>query len=193
MTLIEDLGMRVAREIRAHREARGLSLSATAGRAGISKTILAQIESGAGNPSLETLCRIAQALDVTVQALVADDRDPVSAEVIPREGAEWFAFESGLRGRLIHVDGRDRRVETLEIRLEPGRRYHSAAHQPGTEELVVCLGGAMSAGPEGHEETLSEGDAVRFAADLPHSYVSEEGGLALCCFSYPPARRGSVA
>ena len=192
MTLGEDLGMRVAREIRAHREARGLSLSATAGRAGISKTILAQIESGAGNPSLETLSRIARALDVTVQTLVADDRDPVSADVIPRKGAEWFTFESGLRGRLIHVDGRDRRAETLELRLEPGRRYRSAAHQPGTEELVVCLEGTMSAGPEGHEETLSEGDAVRFAADLPHSYLSEEGAVALCCFSYPPAHRGSV-
>ena len=64
--------MRVAREIRAHREARGLSLSATGARAGLSKTILATIESGAGNPSLETLWRIARALDVTVGTLLAE-------------------------------------------------------------------------------------------------------------------------
>jgi transcriptional regulator with XRE-family HTH domain len=183
------VGMRVAREIRAHREARGLSLSATASRAGISKTILATIESGDGNPSLETLCRIAEALNVTVATLLAEDADALSADVIRREDAEWFGFESGLHGRLIHVDGRDRRVETLEIRLEAGRHYTSAPHQPGTEELIICLEGTISAGPQGQEQTLAPGDAVRFAADVPHSYRSGEGGLALCCFSYLPARR----
>jgi transcriptional regulator with XRE-family HTH domain len=178
---------RVAREIRAHREARGLSLSATAARAGLSKTILATIESGAGNPSLETLCRIAAALDVTVGTLLAED-DPPPTRLIRRAGGEWLSFESGVRGRLIHVDGRDRRLETLEMRLEPRKRYASRAHAPGTEELMICLSGALAVGPDGHEEHLDEGDALHFAADVPHTYRSEEGALALCCFTYPGVR-----
>jgi transcriptional regulator with XRE-family HTH domain len=178
---------RVAREIRAHREARGLSLSATAARAGLSKTILATIESGTGNPSLETLCRIAGALDVTVGTLLAED-EALHTRVIRRGVGEWLSFESGVKGRLIHVDGRDRRLETLEIRLEPGRHYPSRAHQPGTEELVICLQGALIVGPEGHEERLNEGDALHFAADVPHSYQSEDGCLALCSFTYPAVR-----
>ncbi len=190
MEAAEELGAvatRVAREIRAHREARGLSLSAIAARAGLSKTILATIESGAGNPSLETLCRVARALDVTVGTLLAED-DPLHTRVIRRADGEWLGFESGVRGRLIHVDGRDRRLETLEIRLEPGRHYASPAHAPGTEELVICLHGALTAGPAGHEERLDEGDAVHFAADVPHSYRSDDGCLALCSFTYPAVR-----
>jgi transcriptional regulator with XRE-family HTH domain len=181
------LATRVAREVRAHREARGLSLTAVAARAGLSKTILATIESGAGNPSLETLGRIARALDVTVGTLLAED-DPVRSQLIRRTDGEWFSFESGIRGRLIHVDGRERRLEALEIRLEPGEHYRSRAHAPGTEELVICLQGALTLGPEGHEEHLNEGDALQFAADIAHSYRSEDGCVALCAFSYPAVR-----
>jgi transcriptional regulator with XRE-family HTH domain len=184
---LSEVATRVAREIRAHREARGLSLSATATRAGLSKTILATIESGAGNPSLETLWRIAGALDVTVGTLLAED-EPLRTRLIPRAQGEWLAFESGIRGRLIHVDGRDRRLETLEMRLEAGKHYRSAAHAPGTEELVICLSGALVVGPEGHDEHLAEGDALQFAADVAHSYRSEDGCLALCSFTYPAVR-----
>jgi transcriptional regulator with XRE-family HTH domain len=179
--------MRVAREIRAHREARGLSLSATAARAGLSKTILATIESGTGNPSLETLWRIAGALDITVGTLLAED-DPVRSQLIRRADRELLSFESGVRGRLLHVDGRDRRLEAIEIHLEAGRVYRSAAHAPGTEELVICLKGTVTLGPDGHEETLTEGDALHFAADVPHSYRSDDGCVALCSFSYPAVR-----
>ena len=181
------MAIRVAREIRAHREARGLSLSATAARAGVSKTILATIESGAGNPSLETLWRIAGALDVTVGTLLAED-EPVRTQLIRRADGEWLSFESGIRGRLLHVDGRDRRLEALEIRLEPGKHYRSPAHSPGTEELVICVQGTLTLGPDGHEEQLDEGDALHFAADVPHSYRSDAGATALCAFSYPAVR-----
>jgi transcriptional regulator with XRE-family HTH domain len=79
-----DLATRVAREVRAQREARGLSLSAAAARAGVSRTILATIEAGAGNPSLETLSRIAGALDITVGALLAED-EPLTVDLIARD------------------------------------------------------------------------------------------------------------
>jgi transcriptional regulator with XRE-family HTH domain len=184
---LSSVTMRVAREIRAHREARGLSLSAVAARAGLSKTSLATIESGVGNPSLETLWRIARALDVTVGTLLAED-DPVASQVIRRDDGEWLAFESGVRGRLLYVDGRDRRLEAIEMRLEPGRHYRSAAHAPGTEELVICLDGSATLGPQGHEEQLGEGDALHFAADVPHGYRSGDGALVLCAFTYPAVR-----
>jgi XRE family transcriptional regulator, regulator of sulfur utilization len=178
---------RIAREIRAHREARGLSLSATAARAGLSKTILATIESGAGNPSLETLWRIARALDVTVGTLLAED-DPVQSRLIRRSDDNWLTFESGVRGRLLYADGRDRRVEALEMRVEPDEPCASLAHAPGTEELVLCLEGTLTLGPEGDEHRLRKGDALHFAADVPHTYRSRDGCLALCIFSYPAVR-----
>jgi XRE family transcriptional regulator, regulator of sulfur utilization len=180
------LTMRVGREVRAQREARGMSLNVAARRAGVSKTILATIESGAGNPSLGTLGRIAQALDVPVATLLAED-DLLVSQLIPCREDTWITFESGIEGRLLHVDGRGRRYEILELRLEAGRRYASRAHVAGTEELVMCIEGRLTVGPEGHELDVDTGDAVLFAADVPHVYFSAEGGRAVCCFSYPAA------
>jgi transcriptional regulator with XRE-family HTH domain len=184
---LPDLTRRVARALRTHREARGLSLTQTATRAGLSKTILSTIEAGAGNPSLETLWRIARALDVTLGTLLGDD-DPVLSRVIRFADRELVASESGMQSRLIYGDGRARRVETLDMELEPGMAYASAPHAPGTEELVICLSGSMTVGPDGFEVELGERDALHFAADVPHGYRSEDGCLALCSISYPAPR-----
>jgi transcriptional regulator with XRE-family HTH domain len=181
------LTMRVARTLRSHREARGLSITQTAARAGLSKTILATIETGAGNPSLETLWRIARALDVTLGTLLGDDDDPLRTRVIRYADSELVESESGMRSRLVYGDGRGRRVETLEMELESRMAYPSAPHAPGTEELVVCLIGSMVVGPDGQEVTLSARDALHFRADVPHGYRSDEGCRAICIISYPAA------
>ncbi len=64
MVSLDRITNLLAQSVRAHRQSRGLSLGNLAEKAGISKTSLSKIESGGGNPSLEVLCRIAQALNV---------------------------------------------------------------------------------------------------------------------------------
>jgi uncharacterized cupin superfamily protein len=98
---------------------------------------------------------------------------------------EPVTFPSGLRGRLLAVDGRGRQHETLELGVEAGARHASEAHAPGTEELVICLHGELRAGPAGAEETLRAGDALRFRADVAHTYESRSGALMLCVLSTP--------
>ncbi|STD24217.1 XRE family transcriptional regulator [Enterobacter asburiae] len=49
----------IAKSLVRERLRTGLSLAEIARRAGIAKSTLSQLESGNGNPSLETLCRFA--------------------------------------------------------------------------------------------------------------------------------------
>ena len=56
------LSARLGRLIRAHRAGRGMSLGELARSAGLSKTILARIERGEGNPSIDTLWRLHRAV-----------------------------------------------------------------------------------------------------------------------------------
>jgi transcriptional regulator with XRE-family HTH domain len=60
----------VAGNVRRLPTAQGLTLDALAGRAEVSRGMLIQIEQQRVNPSLATLVRIADALDVGVQELV---------------------------------------------------------------------------------------------------------------------------
>jgi len=183
---LEEMNAGIARHVRAMRGARGWSIGALATRAGLSKTIVAKIESGDGNPSIETLLRLADALEITLGTLLGADRAP-GTNVIRLAQQAFVRSPSGLQVRNIWSDGRNRRVETIELLLDPGVDYHSKPHPPGTEELVICMSGSLQVGPEGDEVELGERDAARFAADLPHRYRSEGGCTALCVMSYPPA------
>ena len=64
----------IAASLRRERRRTGLSLTEVARRAGIAKSTLSQLESGTGNPSLETLWAICVALDVPFSRLVDPPR-----------------------------------------------------------------------------------------------------------------------
>ncbi|MDK6768860.1 helix-turn-helix transcriptional regulator, partial [Klebsiella aerogenes] len=53
----------IAKSLTRERSRTGLSLAEVARRAGIAKSTLSQLESGNGNPSLETLWALCVALD----------------------------------------------------------------------------------------------------------------------------------
>ena len=63
---IAQIGERVRRE----RQKAGLSLAQLAEATGLTKAYLVRLENQAGNPSLEVLAQIADALDVTIADLV---------------------------------------------------------------------------------------------------------------------------
>ncbi|MFC7640091.1 helix-turn-helix domain-containing protein [Streptosporangium lutulentum] len=59
-----DLAALIAASVRRERDRAGLSLTELAKRAGIAKSTLSQLESGVGNPSVETLWGLGAALGV---------------------------------------------------------------------------------------------------------------------------------
>jgi len=69
--LLTELGHR----IRSAREIQGLSQEELAARVGINNSFLSQVERGLKAPSLKTVFGIAQALDISVGQLFADEED----------------------------------------------------------------------------------------------------------------------
>ncbi len=183
---LDEVAARIGRVMRAQRTARGQSLGELARQTGLSRTILSRIEAGGGNPSVETLWKLASALQVPLGALVADDREP-RVRAIRARSADTLTAESGMLAWLVHADGRERRSEVFELELATGVDQRSEPHLPGTEELVVCVRGRCAAGPAGREVELGEGDAVWFAADAPHVYRGLAHARALNVILYPPA------
>jgi XRE family transcriptional regulator, regulator of sulfur utilization len=180
----------LARAVRAHREARGWSLGALARETGLSKTLLSTLESGTGNPSLETMWRLARAYDITLGSLLGED-EPPEVRLIRAGDGSTVTSEGGLVARLVLAEGRSHRTEVYEADLHAGVDYVSL-HAPGTEELVYCVEGSLRVGPRGREAELSVGDALWFPGDLPHRYASRDGARVLSIMSYPPVRRSRV-
>ena len=90
----------VATNIRRLRRHAGLTLVELAGQAGLGKSTLAQLESGKGNPSVETLWAIAAALRVPFGRIVEEDA-PALRIVRASEQPALRSAETSQVGRLL--------------------------------------------------------------------------------------------
>jgi transcriptional regulator with XRE-family HTH domain len=79
----------LAHNLREWRARRGWSLAELAARAGVSKGMLVQIEQSQTNPSIATLCKLANALGVALPRLVEVADEPVIRRVTRAEVA-WL-------------------------------------------------------------------------------------------------------
>lgn len=180
----DELTGRIGQAIRARRTARGMSLGDLSRATGLSKTILARIERGEGNPSVETLWRLSRGLEVPLGALLAEE-PPERVRIIRAGAGEAMRGDSGMVGRLLHAEGREHRAEVYELDFPAGADHAGEPHLPGTEELVVCVRGRLEVGPAGEEVALRAGDAAWFVADGPHRYHAPVAARALGWVLYP--------
>lgn len=186
-TQLNQLTFQIARSIRAHRQARGLTVASLASKAGLSKTSLATIESGLGNPSVETLWRVASALDVSLGAIL-DHEEPPPTRIIRASDEVQIKSEGGMVARLVLGEGRNHRTEVYVASLPAEADYRSEPHGAGTEELVICQSGRVITGTQLNEVELGAGDALWFPADLPHRYRGLEDAQLVIVMSFPPAQ-----
>jgi transcriptional regulator with XRE-family HTH domain len=168
---LTDLPLIVGRNLRRLRVRQGHSLERLAKQSGVSRAMLGQIETGKSAPTIGLLWKIAVALGVPFANLLASDHAR-GILVLRRANAKLLSSNQGqfTSRALFPFDG-ERQVEFYELRLAPLHRENADAHAPGTRENLVVARGAVEivSGSE-RPVTLSEGDAILFEADVPHSY-----------------------
>ncbi|WP_199440118.1 helix-turn-helix domain-containing protein [Umezawaea beigongshangensis] len=167
----------IAASLRRERERAGLSLSELAKRAGIAKSTLSQLESGNGNPSVETLWALGVALDVPFSRLV----DPPVARVrVIRagEGPSIRAEHSDYRTTLLASCPPGARRDVYLFTLEPGPARDSEPHGRGSVEHLIVSTGRLLAGLRDDPVELGPGDYLVYPGDLPHTCRALEPGTS---------------
>lgn len=165
----------IAASLRRERHRSGLSLTEVARRAGIAKSTLSQLESGAGNPSLETLWAICVALDAPFSRLLDPPRPPILL-IRADEGPTVAAAEADYQATLLAACPPGARRDVYRIRAEPGQARASDPHMPGVVEHVVLGAGRALVGVAGEPVELSPGDYIRYPGDVPHVFEALEPG-----------------
>jgi transcriptional regulator with XRE-family HTH domain len=165
----------IAAALRTERERAGISIAELARRAGVAKSTLSQLETGTGNPSIETLWSLGVALGVPFSRLVEPPAPPVRV-VRAGEGPRLSAEHADFVASLLSAGSPHARRDLYVMELEPGQPREAEAHLPGSVEHLVVAAGRVKAGPAGGPVELGPGDYITFPGDVPHHYEALEPG-----------------
>jgi transcriptional regulator with XRE-family HTH domain len=138
----EAVAAAVARNTRRLRTARGWSLDHLASRSGVSKGMLVHLEQARTNPSLGTLCKIAETLGVSLAGLVELHEAPAVRVVLPTEVVRLWSSDSGSSGDLL----------------------------VGSDEREHVVAGTLTLEVDGTAHVVPAGGAALFQSDRPHAY-----------------------
>jgi transcriptional regulator with XRE-family HTH domain len=161
-----------------------MSLGALAAASGTSKATLSRLEARDGNPTVETLYALADALRVPFGTLVAETAPAarhLRADDVPLVGGS-------VEARVLTQIAGGALVEALDVSFPAGHVRSSNAHPDGVIEHVLLTVGRLRAGPLDAPIDLDTGDVLRFAADVPHSYAAiGDDARAIILMAYPMA------
>ena len=162
--------------IRAERQRRGLTLTQLAERAGLSPSALSQIERGVTDPSISSLRRIANALEIGFFQFLVQAGPP--HQVVRKAERRTISFPNRmLQYQLLtpHLRGP---FEVLSLELAPGAASGDEALGHDSDECLLVIRGEVDVEIAGQVHSLTEGDAVSIQRNLPHRVVNESRSAA---------------
>jgi transcriptional regulator with XRE-family HTH domain len=157
----------LAEAVRRFRAARSWTLDDLAARSGVSRRLVVQIEQGEANPSIGTLLRLADALEVTLTDLVSAQEAMLVGVRAPSDATELWQGPAGGRALLEVSRGP---LELWSWTLEPGESHVSDAHHPGALELVKVRRGTLALEVGDETVQVKAGHSAWFVASRQHAY-----------------------
>ena len=163
------LSGQLGKTIQRLRKAYNLSLSELAEQSGVAKSIISQIERNETNPTLATIWRLSQALDVSIErVLAANDEEPF-IEKSSRADTPILVSEDG-KVRL-GIIGWVKTIEWLqwyEVSADLGGVLDSDPHQRGSVESLSVSEGGFEVEIGGVVQRVRAGETLRYRCDRPH-------------------------
>jgi XRE family transcriptional regulator, regulator of sulfur utilization len=151
------------------RKAYNLSLSELSEQSGVAKSIISQIERNETNPTLATIWRLAQALDVSIERVLQAAEDEPFLEKSSKPDTPILVSDDG-KCRLAII-GWIKTVEWLQwydFSADPGGVLESDAHQRGSVECLSVLEGELEVTVAGVTDRAAAGETLRYRCDRAH-------------------------
>lgn len=151
------------------RRQRGWSLDELAGRSHVSRAMISKIERRVSTPTAVLLARLADALGLTLSALMAGQRAPEHHLTTLGDQTQWTDPASGYTRRLVSAAVQDGDVEIVAVELPAGARVRfAAACTLQIDGKVLLMEGAVQLAIGNEVMTLQPGDCARIAIHVGH-------------------------
>lgn len=165
----QALSGQLGKTIQRLRKAYQLSLSELAEQSGVAKSIISQIERNETNPTLATIWRLSQALDISIERVLSVSEDEPFIDKTSRGDTPILLSDDG-KVKLAII-GWIKTVEWLQwydVHADPGGVLESDSHQRGSIECLSVLEGEMEVEVAGVTQIARAGETLRYRCDRPH-------------------------
>lgn len=158
-------------KLRTVRERKKITLKEVAEKAGLSESLISQIERNKVSPAIDTLLLIAEILDIDLEYLFQDFRKNRKVNLVRAEKRNRMDFQGVIYEQLVKTleEKSEHGIEAYLMTIVPGAQSGSKEYGHRGKELGVILEGSgdFSIGSETYH--LNEGDSISFDSDIPHS------------------------
>ena len=153
------------REVREHK---GYTLKVVAQRAGVSESLVSQIERNHVSPAIDTLLALAEVLDINLEYLFEEYRKERPVQIIraderPSVQDDDITFEG-----LAKPTGTDNPLEVYVMKIPAGLHTHRGSYGHFGREIGYITKGQAMLTYNNEQYVLNEGDSVSFDARAPH-------------------------
>ncbi len=157
-------------KLRQVREHKGYTLKVVAQRAGVSESLVSQIERNHVSPAIDTLLSLADVLDINLEFLFEEYRKERPVQII-RADERAFVNEDDITYEALAKpvsSEKDTSIESYVLKIPAGSHTHRGSYGHIGRELGVITKGRGKLTYDSREYILEEGDSVSFSAVAPH-------------------------
>lgn len=184
---------RFGEKLRAVRERKGYTLKTVATRAGVSESLVSQIERNKVSPAIDTLLALADVLDINVEFLFDEFRHNRPVKII-RSGERRIVEEDAVRyEELAKPAEKDdtHSIESYMIMIPPGEQTGRGSYGHLGCEMGFIIEGKAGFKYESRFYELEAGDSISFSASAPHTLSNIGEGILKALWVVSPSQRFS--
>ena len=165
--------------IRSFRQANNESLQALSDRSGVSRSMIAQIESAQKSPTLAVLAKLATAMNIAIEDLVKAPGEAHNGEVlIPDDGNIVSKKGSAFVCHLLALKSVSNPADLYRFYFKKyGKTSFSANPISGSTKYLWVESGKLTIYFASKILQVSAGQAVKLAASVPHKFENRKGEL----------------
>jgi transcriptional regulator with XRE-family HTH domain len=159
----------IGKRLREARVRRGMVIDDVAAATGLSRAYISQVETGKASPSLQSLEKLATALETPVSALFVEDGagcTVIRAE--ERRHVHFGAPDARHRKMMQYMSAPDRKLELVMIEIPARSTAIDKAHAHEGEEACHVLEGAIEVVYGDDVHRLGPGDSIHWDSRIPH-------------------------
>jgi len=170
MSIENPVKYQFGEKIREIRERKQVTMREVARKAGVSESLISQIERNRISPAIDTLLKIIDILDIDPDFIFRDFKKDRPVNLIRADQVKRAIIDGVTYEQLSHTfsSAEEHAIEAYFLEIPPGGKSGNDEYGHVGKELGVMIKGKGECTVGKRVYSLKEGDSISFSADAPH-------------------------